>query len=423
MKSIKKILFATLIVACVYKTNAQGEWTTHVNTVDIFSTAGGSVGIGTSNPARKLHVVGQTQFDINTIGNGLGRFHFNRASSACENIFSFNTNGAYKWLMGMDDEATENFRIFNSAGASVFIIAPGGNIGMGLSYPSTPAHRLSVEAGNIFVKGLNAFTNFGQKAFLYMGNTNHYISSEYSSGVKIGTTGYADMLNILENGNVVYKQGSGNINLALGSASGAALNWGTTYLGFNLERTGSGIWTKKSDGGNNGGGLIWGGVQGDIYFSPQPNTNGGTTNDANVADATIAANKALQIRWNTSLGTVYKGQVIIGKETQVTGSHTDFRLSVDGKIVCQSTYVTMSDWADYVFEKDYKLKSLDDLETYIKKNKHLPNVPTTEEILKNGNNVGETNKILLEKIEELTLYIIEQNKRIEKLEQNNSKKN
>ena len=79
-------------------------------------------------------------------------------------------------------------------------------------------------------------------------------------------------------------------------------------------------------------------------------------------------------------------------------------------------------WADYVFNKDYKLKSLKDVEEFIAKNKHLPNVPSANEIATNGNNVGQTEKVLLEKIEELTLYVIEQNKRIEELEKKAEKK-
>ncbi len=73
-------------------------------------------------------------------------------------------------------------------------------------------------------------------------------------------------------------------------------------------------------------------------------------------------------------------------------------------------------WADYVFEKDYQLMSLNDLEEFIDKNGHLPEVPTTEEAIKNGIELKEMNILLLKKIEELTLYTLEQEKRIEALE-------
>ncbi|MDC8106360.1 cell wall anchor protein [Chryseobacterium sp. B21-037] len=80
-------------------------------------------------------------------------------------------------------------------------------------------------------------------------------------------------------------------------------------------------------------------------------------------------------------------------------------------------------WADYVFKKDYKLRSLEDVEKHISEKGHLPNIPSAGEVEKNGINLGEMDAKLLEKIEELTLYSIEQNKtlkqqsdKIEKLE-------
>ncbi|GAA4152481.1 hypothetical protein GCM10022217_07340 [Chryseobacterium ginsenosidimutans] len=73
-------------------------------------------------------------------------------------------------------------------------------------------------------------------------------------------------------------------------------------------------------------------------------------------------------------------------------------------------------WADYVFEKDYKLMPLNKVEKFINENGHLPEVPTTEEAINNGIELKEMNILLLKKIEELTLYTIEQQKRIEILE-------
>jgi hypothetical protein len=79
--------------------------------------------------------------------------------------------------------------------------------------------------------------------------------------------------------------------------------------------------------------------------------------------------------------------------------------------------ITITPWPDYVFEKNYKLKTIPELEVFLKENKHLPNVPSAAEVTKEGIDVATMNAKLLEKIEELSLYIIEQNKRIEALEQ------
>ena len=73
------------------------------------------------------------------------------------------------------------------------------------------------------------------------------------------------------------------------------------------------------------------------------------------------------------------------------------------------------DWPDYVFEKVYKRLSLSELELFILKNRHLPEVPTADDVEKNGLSLGEMDAILLKKIEELTLYVIEQQKEIEAL--------
>ena len=73
-------------------------------------------------------------------------------------------------------------------------------------------------------------------------------------------------------------------------------------------------------------------------------------------------------------------------------------------------------WADYVFNKEYKLRSLSELEQFIKKNKHLPNIPSKKVISKEGYSMHDLNVRFLEKVEELTLYIIKQEKQIKKLE-------
>jgi len=70
---------------------------------------------------------------------------------------------------------------------------------------------------------------------------------------------------------------------------------------------------------------------------------------------------------------------------------------------------------DYVFEPTYNLKPLAEIETYIKENKHLPEVPSAKEMEKNGVQLGEMNMLLLKKVEELTLHLIEQNKEIKEL--------
>ncbi len=71
---------------------------------------------------------------------------------------------------------------------------------------------------------------------------------------------------------------------------------------------------------------------------------------------------------------------------------------------------------DFVFDDNYELPALDNIESYIKENKHLPDIPSADEMIENGLELGDMQIKLLQKVEELTLYIIEQDKKIKKLE-------
>lgn len=90
---------------------------------------------------------------------------------------------------------------------------------------------------------------------------------------------------------------------------------------------------------------------------------------------------------------------------------SNYNLFVKGGILTEEVRVTLAtQWADYVFDKNYKLMNLTDVEDFISNKGHLPNVPSAKEVKENGIELGEMAKIQQEKIEELTLYVIEQNK-------------
>ena len=91
------------------------------------------------------------------------------------------------------------------------------------------------------------------------------------------------------------------------------------------------------------------------------------------------------------------------------------RLAVNGNIRAKEIKVEATNWPDYVFWKDYELKRLPELERYIDQHGHLPEVPSAAEVVTAGISLGEMNKILLKKIEELTLHLIEKEKEISEL--------
>ncbi|MGG5208943.1 cell wall anchor protein [Chryseobacterium sp. MIQD13] len=110
------------------------------------------------------------------------------------------------------------------------------------------------------------------------------------------------------------------------------------------------------------------------------------------------------------------GRYYIGIQDLANGTWIKFfnnaTARFDGKIFAKEVEIKANVWADYVFRKDYKLNSLEEVEKHIQEKGHLPNIPSEAEILKNGINVADMNTKLMEKIEELTLYSIEQNKQL-----------
>ncbi len=106
------------------------------------------------------------------------------------------------------------------------------------------------------------------------------------------------------------------------------------------------------------------------------------------------------------------GDLRIATTTAATG----YALSINGKVACEEVLVQdMTSWPDYVFKSDYNLMSLDNLEQSIKENGHLPGLPSAQEIETNGLHLGNMQKQVVEKVEELTLYTIEQGKMLQEL--------
>jgi hypothetical protein len=99
-----------------------------------------------------------------------------------------------------------------------------------------------------------------------------------------------------------------------------------------------------------------------------------------------------------------------------TGPVNEHRLAVQGSVICEQLKVELvADWPDYVFSDSYDLTPLSELKDFINTHHHLPNIPSASEVMKDGIDVGEMHRKLLEKVEELTLYLIEKDEQIEKL--------
>ena len=108
----------------------------------------------------------------------------------------------------------------------------------------------------------------------------------------------------------------------------------------------------------------------------------------------------------------------VGVGTTTTGSH---KLAVEGSIGAREIKVEGSGWSDFVFEKEYKLPTLKEVENHIKEKGHLKDIPSAKEVEKNGFYLGAMDAKLLQKIEELTLYTIQQEKKIKEFKKENFK--
>lgn len=270
------------------------------------------------------------------------------------------------------------------------IFPPTGNAGIGTTTPGYPLHISTgaTTGTNFQVEGTNPYWTGGYfrsnstTATTYLAFTsNNGTNLAYHSLNPTGNYSFfngAELLTLTKTGFIGVKNSTptfaldikGRIRLASdGSGAGAwfANNAGTANVGFvGLENDNHvGFW------GNNGAGWAF-----------KVNTTNG-----NVGIGT------------TNTGTVYK-------------------LSVNGSIRAKELVVETG-WADFVFDKNYKLRSLNEVESYIAANKHLPDVPSAAEVEANGVKVGEMESKLLQKVEELTLYVIELNKKVSALEKEN----
>jgi chitodextrinase len=150
--------------------------------------------------------------------------------------------------------------------------------------------------------------------------------------------------------------------------------------------------------------------------SPASNTANVTTTGSGVIDYTSANSNLPTVDW-TARDLFASRNVGIG-----TTNTQGYRLAVDGNVVAEEIKVELSqNWPDFVFTKSYGLPTLDEVEQHILDKGHLQNIPSAMEVELNGIMLGEMNAKLLQKIEELTLYAIQQEKKIMKLENENKK--
>ncbi|RYE52467.1 MAG: hypothetical protein EOP48_16445 [Sphingobacteriales bacterium] len=287
--------------------------------------------------------------------------------------------------------------------------APGGNPLWGDGYLGFNLRREPNGNWSYLANGSNA----GMAVYKHGNNLSFSIRN--STGNTAGNT-YTDV-DIVNN--VVFRidgtnrtcfLGHDNIQrVAIGPAWGGGM-YGEGYVGFNMFRNEVGLWEYKNSGSSNGAFVIWADAGGGLNFTAKQNTN--SSQGGSLTDAQILSNNVFKINGD---GKVIIGKPVSGLNIQTTSA---YKLYVEEGILTERVRVAIkssAQWADYVFAPSYELMSLSDLEKFVKTNKHLPGVPSAQEVVENGVDVASMDAILLKKVEELTLYTIELKKEIELL--------
>jgi hypothetical protein len=345
--------------------------------------------------------------DNNTfIGSESGRFFYTGnnnifiGSSAGKNII----NGGNNIFIGTSPSTPQN-DVYNK----IKIGGVNGKMGIGLGNDELPLQTLSVGNGGIKIKGSEP----SYDSFIAANETgDNSGSTRIRSGALLGQIYIGDLpcagVNI----------GTGNLTrTVIGKDDFLQIDGTNKTIGINISNPNSTFAVKKTSSVyNNEGSFTTEGTtyKSHFHYSASEDTyiRGGKANssvyinDSGIGNVYIAPS-------NSSILGLNSGKVGIGRVPTI------YKLEVNGTIKSNEIIVE-STWADYVFEKNYKLKSIEELDSYIKEHKHLPNVPPASDIENNGLKIGETNKAMMEKIEELTLYIIQLKKEIDQLK--NSKK-
>ncbi len=233
-----------------------------------------------------------------------------------------------------------------------------------------------------------------------------------------GTSG-SDKMTILGNGNVgIGTTNPGNKLRVHGNSSSTqhVLSASVNYSGFVDIRALEGFATPAPGYGY--GGYMIGGKTGVYGLGKGTNSTGSVYGVYGLATSTSSVGTRIGVYGSASGGTRNWGGYFAGGNVYVTNDLrigtgaengvTGYKVAIDGKVIAEEMRVQLSgSWPDYVFDDNYQLMSLDRLEDEIQKLGHLPGIPSAQEAEETGIMLGDMNRMLLEKIEELTLHLKE----------------
>jgi hypothetical protein len=353
-----------------------GIWS--VNGANVNSTNTGNIGIGVTTPASKLDVNGNVR-----IGNS--------SFSGYIELEQVNNNQSRIWggpqesiVFGPDNGIRVKTNVF---GVQAGTMAIDGNI--------------SLVAGNTVISDMMPGVQRNSTLKVVGNYTNSGAGGSWEGN---GYVGAVDVATSIAPTTVTLNQFS--VSSKINTTAGTTIHRGFYYNPVLTGTTGlTNIAFEATSGQVKIGGLSGTGsrmvvadANGVLGVQSIPVSGGGSGNWNTIGNNIVNANA---------------GFVSIGTSANPAPTDPQLKLAVNGNIYAQKLKITQQGWADYVFEPTYKLMPLSELEEYIYKNKHLPDVPSAVEVETKGLDLGDNQTILLKKIEELTLYVIELKKEIE----------
>lgn len=403
----------------------------------IFLNRSGMVGIGTVSPAAALQVGASLRvfkvyghnspYGTALTGDGGGwAVGYNFEGNTGAVLGGYGALGSGNELINYFIGAYDNQKIS---------ILNNGYVGIGITAPTNPLHVFSNLTGETDVAKfqnsnsdgfagvqIDRSVNIRYSLLKYStsGSNDWMVGTAYNGGIPntAYTIGRGVSLSdakftVLTNGDIGIGTTTPQAKLDVKSAGGNAsmrITSTSSYAGirFDTENMSAGTERNWYIGSNNQAYGDFSIIQSNAQAG-DPLSSGITrmhiTDNGNVGIGIISPIAKLDVRG----GNIYTdSKILIGTSGFNTGTHS---LAVNGSaIFTKATVKSTVSWPDYVFKPNYKLLSLSELESFVLKNQHLPDVPSATEVEEHGIDLGENQTILLKKIEELTLYVIEQNK-------------